>query len=289
MRNHFVFYFVFTALFQACGWGSGFEELGPEMSLKLDTDLDGGPTGDSVVWLRMSAWISNSEDSILEPTSGFNLEVHKVASTNPNDLIAVLPHLSAGDSGAIQWTKQAFQSIPEFKNLVLNGLKSDSLVRLRFRVLEVRNREGLEALNREKEQQAAAYAVDEFKAYIQLYRPDLVSIPFSPFVIKETFQEKAKQLQYGDSIRIRYLLLTLDGRPVEGDWSDSGQLHLKIGPSSLFPMAFFEGLMQFKEGEQGLLLIPYTHWSSNPPSAWAKYGLHAFDNLVYKIDVERVF
>lgn len=289
MNYRIVFFFLLSALIQACGLGSGFETLGPELSLRLDTDLDGGPRGDSVVWLKMSAWILNSDDSILAPTSGFNLEVHKVPSSNPNDLIAVMPYLSAGDSGAIQWTKKAFQSIPEFKNLGLNGLNSDSLVRLRFRVLEVRNPEGLKALNREKEQQAAAYAVDEFKAYIQLYRPDLESIPFLPFVIKETFQEKAKQLQYGDSIRMRYLLLTLDGRPLEGDWSDSGQLHLTIGPCSLFPMAFFEGLMQFREGEQGMLLIPFTHWSSDPPAAWAKFGLQPFDNVVYKVHVEAVY
>lgn len=269
-----------------CFWQSDFEKIGPEVALHLDRDLDGGPTGDSSAWLSMSVWLANSADSILEPTSGFSLEVHKVESNNPNDLMAVLPYLSAGDSGAIQWTARAFHSIPEFRNLGLGGLLHDSLVRLRFRVLEVRNTGGLAELNRQKQQRAAAYAVDEFKAYIQLYRPDLESVPFSPFAIKETYNEKAKNLHYGDSIRLRYLLLTLEGRPVEGDWSEAGQMGLRIAPNERFPTAFLQGLQEFKAGEQGMLLLPFTHWTSNRPKEWKVYGLSPFDNLVYKVSIE---
>jgi hypothetical protein len=268
-----------------CFWGTDFEKMGPEVGIHFDSDLDGGPTGDSVAWLRMSVWIANSADSILEPKTGFTLEVHQVESNNPNDLMSVLPTLSAGDTGAIQWTARAFHSIPEFQNLGLGGILNDSLVRLRFRVLEVRNAEGLAELNRQKQQRAAAYAVDEFKAYIQLYRPDLEGIPLAPFVLKEQFNEAASELQFGDSIRFKYLLLTLEGRPLEGDWSDAGIKGLRIGPSAQFPEAFFEGLMQMKAGEQGMILLPFTHCTAEPPESWKTYGLGPFENLVYKVSI----
>ena len=277
---------IFAFAFFGCSLEPGFEKVGPDVSVLFDTDLDGGPTGDSIAWLSMSVWIANSADSILEPKSGFTLEVHKVKSNNPNDLVAVLPVLSVGDTGAIQWTSKAFHSIPEFRNLGLGGVLKDSLVRLRFRVLEVRNAVGLSELNHIKQQQAAAFAVDEFKAYVQPYRPDLSGVALKPFVLKEQFNESARTLQFGDSIRFRYLLLTLDGRPLEGDWSDAGYRGLRISPSNQFPMAFFEGLMQMKAGEQAMIFLPFTNCSTNRPEAWKSYRLSPFQNLVYKIYVE---
>ena len=285
MMVRFFLAVLFSTLF-SCFWKSDFESIGPEVGLLFNRDLEGGPTGDSVAWISMSVWVANSADSILEPVSGFTLEVHKVESNNPNDLMCVLPMLSAGDTGAIQWTARAFHSIPEFRNLGLGGVLKDSLVRLRFRVVEVRNAEGLAELNRQKKQRAAAYAVDEFKAYVQLYRPDLQTVPFAPFAIKDSFNERAKNLDYGDSIRLRYLLLTLEGRPVEGDWSDAGHIGLKIAPNARFPTAFFQGLQEFKNGEQGMLLLPFTHWTSDRPADWKGYGLGPFDNLVYKVSIE---
>lgn len=277
--------FALSILLCSCGPWSGYEEVADGFGYDLDVDLDGGPEGDDAKYMVMDAWLCNSQDSILAPTGGFSLEVLMRPTTDPYDLVHPLKHISVGDSGSFQWEYAHFKKNPFFKNLRVEGMAADSLVRLRFRMREVLNAEGYAEKERQDKRQNQSAAVDAFKMYVQLYRPDVENVPLEPFVIKETFVSEGQSPRYGDSVLVKYLLLDFSGKPLDGIWGTEAPVWLRMGGGS-FPLGFYEGLKGMRTGETAMVVVPYTF-------AWGEEGnpdlyIPPMENVVYKLELFEV-
>ncbi len=238
-------------IISSCTDNGGYKESPNGLQYKIIVD-NKKPKAQPGQYISYHVFWRTLKDSLLFSSENVNQPLVSLVARpiSKGDLWEIFTYLGPGDSASC---KVPARNI--FKSYLPSNMKADDMMKVDFKVLDVLSQKDIDSLQAKRASQNLNNEDKQLQDFMRKNNLDGTKTPSGMYVVIEK-QGSGKQPVNGNTISVNYTGKLLNGMMFDTSLKPGGQPYEFVIGSHSVISGWDEGLLYFKAGGSGKLLIP---------------------------------